>query len=184
MQMLWKVWTLAAVATLVTFLMGTGPAPVPAPAATVQWMTIEEAAAQAPRTGKKILVDLYTDWCGWCKRMDKDTYTDPELVAYIHAHYLPVKFNAEQRQAVTVGGQTFNFLADAGSRGVHELALRMTQGRPSYPNTVVLDSDLSMITNVPGYMKAPELGLILRYLGEDIYEHTSWDEFQRQQGGR
>jgi len=179
MRMLWKIWSLTALVGLTLTFMSTRPAP--APPAKIQWLSIEEAAAQAPVTGKKIMVDLYTDWCGWCKRMDANTYTDPELVAYINQHYLPVKFDAEQKADVVVGGQTFSYLPNVGRRGVHELAMKMMQGRPSYPNTVILDSNLAMLTNVPGYMGPDELGMILRFLGEDIYKHTSWDSYQAQQ---
>ena len=48
----------------------------------VKWYTIEEADALMKTDPKPIFVDAYTDWCGWCKRLDKDTFSDP-IIALI-----------------------------------------------------------------------------------------------------
>ena len=67
----------------------------------VNWMSWEDAIAaleadkKAGRKGKKIFVDIYTDWCGWCKKMDKETFQVPKIAAYLNQHFYPVKFNAE-----------------------------------------------------------------------------------------
>ncbi|MEL6592072.1 MAG: DUF255 domain-containing protein, partial [Bacteroidota bacterium] len=70
----------------------------------VNWVSIEEAAEKASQDGKKILIDMYTDWCGWCKRMDATTYADPAVVKYINDNYHAVKFDAESKEAVTING--------------------------------------------------------------------------------
>ncbi|MDX2283084.1 MAG: thioredoxin family protein [Bacteroidia bacterium] len=145
---------------------------------TIRWVSIEEAASLSAQDGKKILVDLYTDWCGWCKKMDKDTYAQERVAKYINTHYHAVKFNAEQHAEVMLGGTTFKYLAN-GSRGVHELALRLTNGRPSYPTTVFLDAGLGLITSVPGYQNADGMLPILAFLAEDAYKTTSWEAYQR-----
>lgn len=162
-------------------LLGTGflsPKPPVAPQE-VNWVSIEEAADLAAQDGKKIMVDLYTDWCGWCKRMDATTYRDPAVVAYINEHYHAVKFDAEQKGDVTVGGQTFKFRADAGRRGAHELAINMLNGRMSYPSTVFFEHNLTLLYRLPGYQKADEMNMILNYLGEDAYKNTPWDKFSQ-----
>ena len=73
----------------------------------INWVSIEEAEEKAAEDGKKILVDMYTDWCGWCKRMDAVTYTDEKVIAYINENYHAVKFDAEQKDTVEVVGHSF-----------------------------------------------------------------------------
>lgn len=146
----------------------------------IQWVSIEEAAKLSQQDGKKILVDLYTDWCGWCKRMDKTTYEDPKIVSYINENYHAVKFDAEQKGDITVGGITYTYLSDVGRRGVHELAAKMTNGRLSYPSTVFFEPNLNIITNVPGYQKADDMIVILSFLAEDAFKKDiSWDAYQQ-----
>ncbi len=99
-------------------------------------------------------------------------------MSYINANYHAVKFNAEQRGALTLGGKTYSFLQQ-GARGVHEFAAVMMSGRPSYPSTTILAPTLQPITTVPGYHGPEEMLLILSFLGEDHYLSTSWEEYQR-----
>src|ERR671921_2845222 len=64
------------------------------------WMKLQEAQAAAKKQNKPILIDLYTDWCGWCKVMDKQTYANKNVAAYINEKFYPVKLNAEMKQAI------------------------------------------------------------------------------------
>lgn len=154
------------------------PSPKEATEDKINWVSIEEAAELANEDGKKIMVDLYTDWCGWCKRMDKETYSNAKVVAYINENYHAVKFDAEQTGDITIGGIKYKFL-NQGRRGIHELAAKMTNGRPSYPSTVFFESNLNMITNVPGYQKPKDMMIILSYLGEDAYKTTPWAQYEK-----
>ena len=63
----------------------------------IQWMSFEDAVAMTQNEGntKKVFIDVYTDWCGWCKKMDKDTFQNPEVAKYMQENYYMVKFNAE-----------------------------------------------------------------------------------------
>ncbi|MEE1203555.1 MAG: DUF255 domain-containing protein, partial [Bacteroidales bacterium] len=76
----------------------------------IKWLSIEEAQEKAiadSSNAKKYFVDCYTDWCGWCKRMDKDTFTDTLIAKLINHYFYPVKFNAEQSQDVTFNGKVY-----------------------------------------------------------------------------
>ena len=61
----------------------------------IQWMTWDQAIAKNNENPRKIMIDVYTDWCGWCKRMDKSTFVDTAVVNYVNKHFYAVKFNAE-----------------------------------------------------------------------------------------
>lgn len=144
----------------------------------ILWMSWEEAMAADQQAHKKKLVDLYTDWCGWCKRMDSSTFQDPEVVAYINANFYPIKFNAEQKNQVVHDNYTFKFV-DNGRRGFHELAYSLLNGRMSYPSFVYLDEDSKRILISPGFKDRDQMLTELKFLGGDHYKNESWEDFSK-----
>ncbi len=146
----------------------------------IEWISFEEAVERSKKEPRKILVDFYTDWCGWCKRMDADVYAKEEISSYINEKYYAVKFNAEKvKQDIEFHGNTFSFVPppQGGRRGIHELAYVLMNKRASYPTTTFLDENLNMIQAIPGYQKAPRFDMILKFLGENSYKNTGWEEF-------
>ncbi|MEM6829292.1 MAG: DUF255 domain-containing protein [Bacteroidota bacterium] len=144
----------------------------------VKWLSFEEAIELHKENPKKLLVDLYTNWCGWCKVMDRETYSNPTLVSYINENFYPVKFNAEQKESVDFDGHTFNFVP-SGRRGVHELAAALTNNKLSYPTTVFMDEELRIIQPIAGYLKPKQMEPILIFIGDDHYKEVAWDEYQK-----
>ena len=122
----------------------------------VKWYSLEEAVALQKKKPKKIFIDMYTDWCGWCKRMDATTFTDPAVSAYLNENFYCVKFDAEQKNPVTFQGKTFNFIT-SGSRGYHELAAALLDGQLGYPSFVYLNEKLERITISPGYKQPAQI---------------------------
>lgn len=155
------------------------PTSIPQTTQEVKWMTIEEAVAQSQKDGKKkkkIFIDVYTDWCGWCKVMDNKTFNHPEVAKILQEQFYPVKFNAEQRASVTLKGKTYNFVAQG--RGYHELAAYMLQGKMSYPTVVFMDANFNVIQPIPGFQEAAEFKKIASYFGGDFYKNTPWEKYQ------
>lgn len=144
----------------------------------VEWMTFEEAVERSKIEKKKIFIDVYTDWCGWCKVMDKNTFNDPEIAAYLNEHFYNVKFNAEQREPVTFRDHTFEYVA-SGNRGYHELAASLLNNKLSYPTVVFLDEDFNMISPVPGYHKPNFFEKVVKYFGGEHYKDISWKEWEQ-----
>ena len=66
----------------------------------INWMSLEEAVAAQTVAPKKIMMDVYTSWCGPCKMLDKNTFQNPDVVQYVNENYYAVKFNAEGNKAV------------------------------------------------------------------------------------
>jgi len=116
----------------------------------VHWYTLEEALAAHEDEPKKIFIDMYTDWCGWCKVMDKKTFTDASVIHQLNENYYPVKFDAEGTAPVAFKGRTYNFIA-SGRKGIHELAYNLLDRSPSYPSFVVLDENLNRENIIKGY---------------------------------
>jgi thioredoxin-related protein len=140
----------------------------------IQWVNFEEAVENNSKTPKKIFVDMYTHWCGWCKRMDATTFIDPQVTAYINKHFYAVKFNAETKDSIFFKGQYFNFKPEYKS---NELAAILMNGQMSYPTSVYLDGESNLIGPVPGYLTAEQFLPVLRYFAEDIYKTTKWDDY-------
>lgn len=145
----------------------------------IEWLTFEEAVKRAEKKPKKLLIDVYTDWCGWCKKMDKDAYANAQITKYINENYYAVKFNAEQKENIEFNGHTFKYLPN-GNRGIHELALALTNNKPSYPTTVFMDEEYRILQPIPGYLNAQSMEPILAYFGSDSYKNkVTWEEFQK-----
>ncbi len=163
---------------LILFLIligGTSLAPVSE--GPVKWITFEQAVEKAKKEKRKIFIDVYTDWCGWCKVMDKSTFSDPEIARILNENFYPVKFNAEQREDVVFNGTTFKFVA-SGRNGYHQLAAALLNNQLSYPTVVFLDEEFRMIQPLPGYQKPEEFHKIVQFIGEDYYKSLTWKDWQ------
>lgn len=142
----------------------------------IKWYTIEEVQKLNEQNPKKIYIDVYTDWCGWCKKMDATTFQDPRIIKELNNNFYAVKLNAESEKNITFKNKVYKYVSQ-GARGYHELAAVLLNGKLSYPTSVYLDENLNMIQPVPGYMTVKNLEPILIFLGEDYYKKLSWKDF-------
>ena len=167
------------------------------PAVAINWMTWEQAVAQSKKDEKpkKIFIDFYTAWCGWCKRMDATTFANPMVADYMNKNYYPIKFDAEGMDTIVFKGTTFMnsdpSFQKTGARGkVHILAYSLLEGALSYPSYAILDENFSRIHIIAGY-KQPDalLGNLLFFSWEEYkhyhnYVHAQWQrnlKMQQQQ---
>ncbi len=144
----------------------------------IKWISIEEALEKSKTEKRKFLVDVYTDWCGWCKHMDSTTFIDPAVVNYINEKYYAVKFNAEQTQDIPYKDKVYKF-KKTGARGFHELAALWLNNRLSYPTTVILNEDQDLIQPIPGYQDASKMDAIIHYFGTDSHRKTPWEKYEK-----
>lgn len=150
----------------------------PAPAPSLKWYTWEEAAELNKTAPKKIYVDVYTDWCGWCKKMDKTTFADSTVAAYLAANFYPVKLNAEQKADIQFNGHTFKFIDNGNGRGVHELAYSLLDGKLGYPSFVFLNEKYERIMISPGFKDAGGVLKELKFAKEEQYKTTTWEKYR------
>jgi thioredoxin-related protein len=143
----------------------------------VNWLTFEQAIEKSKTEKRKIFIDVYTDWCGWCKVMDKSTFSEPNVAKILNEKFYPVKFDAEQTEDVVFSGTTFKFIP-SGSKGTHQLAAALLNNQMSYPTVVFLDENFAMIQPLPGYQKAEEFHKIIQFIGEDHFRTQKWADWQ------
>jgi len=145
----------------------------------VKWYSLEEAIELNKKDQKKIFVDVYTDWCGWCKKMDAATFNNPAIAHILNTEYYAVKFNAETKDTISFGGRQFINEGPNG-RNPHQLAVALLQGRMSYPSVVYLNEDNQLLTAVPGYMTPEGIEPILMFFAADAYKTQSFEDYTKQ----
>jgi thioredoxin-related protein len=144
----------------------------------IKWYSFEDAYKLNKKKQKKIFIDVYTDWCGWCKKMDAETFTNPVIIEYMSENFYCVKLDAERKDTVVIDGVTFVNPSPAGRRSTHQLAVELLKGKMSYPSYVFLNEKSQWMTVVPGFQKAKDFECVLHYFGEDAYLSTPWEEFK------
>lgn len=123
----------------------------------ITWMSVEDAEkVQLENPSKSMFIDVYTDWCGWCKKMDNSTFKDKEVVEFLSKYFIPVKLNAEQKKDIKFKNQTFKYIS-SGNSGIHHLAYALLQGELSYPSYVVLNSKGEITHMIRGFMNPNDL---------------------------
>jgi len=142
----------------------------------IDWISVEELSAKNAKQPKKVLVSIYADWCGWCKKMDKDTYKNAQLINYINQNYHAVKLNSEDKKNIPFQGKTYKFVNKV-PRGYHELAANFLEGQLSYPGTIFLDESLDVIQGFLGYKKPQDFDVILAYFAQNEHKITPWQDF-------
>lgn len=151
----------------------------------INWMSFEEAIEANKTNPKKIFIDVYTNWCGWCTKMDQTTFINKDVVKYMNENYHAVKFNAESNDTIEFAGYTFiNEGGSNGRKGTHQLAIALLQGKMSYPSYVFMDKNNNLITVAPGYMDASRFMPVLKYIGSDAYLNSTFDEFSKAEYGK
>jgi outer membrane protein OmpA-like peptidoglycan-associated protein/thiol-disulfide isomerase/thioredoxin len=144
----------------------------------IVWKSFEDAVTLNSKFQKKVFIDVYTDWCGWCKVYDKSTFPDTTITRLMNKYFIAVKLNAERKDTVVFNGYTFVNPNPDGYRSPHQLASSLLKGRMSYPTVCFLDDSMRLITTVASYLKPADLEPILVYIGSDKYLTMTYDSFK------
>lgn len=126
----------------------------------INWLTLAEAEQEIKKSPeKKLFVDFYTDWCGWCKKMDKSTFMEAEVVEEINSKYIPIKFDAESKDEVVFRGRKYIYIAPQGRgyRGVNSFAYFSLRGQLSYPSYAVMNGNGKLLGLLKGFMPKDRL---------------------------
>ncbi|HXS81693.1 MAG TPA: DUF255 domain-containing protein [Methylomirabilota bacterium] len=138
----------------------------------VAWRGWNEGLAAAAGGPKPVIVDVYTDWCGWCKRMDRDVYARSDVSEYLNQHFVMVRLNAESAERVSYAGRSLTARALSGGFEV-----------TGYPTTIFLKPDGTHLVNVPGYIPADKFLKLVRFVGDGHMDRgESWEAYSRASG--
>jgi len=146
----------------------------------LKWLSIEEAVELQKTEPRKIFIDVYTDWCGWCKRMDAVTFSHPLIIKYLNEKYYAVKLNAEFKEPIVFQGITFENQNPGANRHAHDLAAALLQGKMGYPSVVFIDEESNVMTSVPGFKQPADLEPILYFFLHNLHLTTTWEDFQKE----
>ena len=134
------------------------------------WRAWDRGLEEARTSGRPVLVDVYTDWCGWCRRMKAEVYAKPEVRQYLDEHFVTVALNAEGPEAATYDGKPFTSRTLAARFGVS-----------GYPTTIFLRPDGGYLVSVPGYVESPKFLQVLRYIGDGhMTRGVTFQEYTKQ----
>lgn len=150
----------------------------------IEWIKIdqlEKSIGQTNNQGKKILVDCYTDWCGWCKRMDKDTFSDTLIAKIMNYYFIAVKFDAECQENITLKGKEYKSNgATSKKKNPHQLAYYLLNNRLSYPSFSIMNTDLNVIEVIAGYNNPNEFEKMLVFFGEGLNTELDYNLFAKE----
>ncbi len=146
--------------------------------ASINWMSWSEAAVANKTDKKKIFIDVYTDWCGWCKKMDKTTFQDPAVIKELNDNFYAIKLDAEMKEDIDFNGSKFSFVKQ-GRKGSHQLAYALLDGRMGYPAFVILDENFHRVMLTPGYQKVEQLVPQLEYTSTEAYKTQNFQDFAK-----
>jgi thioredoxin-related protein len=129
----------------------------------INWLSWEEAIRENAKNPKPIFVDVYTDWCSWCKKMDKETFKDKTVIKYMNEHFHCVKFDAEQKEMIKYKGNKYEYTI-YGKGGYNALALALLNNQPQFPYFVILNTQEQIVRRLPGYQQKSGLMSTLKSL--------------------
>lgn len=123
-------------------------------ASEIHWYDFNSGYELAVKKKKTMLVDVYTDWCGWCKVMDRETYAKSEIIDIINKDFVAIKFNPEKKDITyTYEGKKYNGQELAGVIGDYQIN--------GYPATLFINTKTKKKNLIMGYKNAVEFKGIL-----------------------
>jgi thioredoxin-related protein len=143
----------------------------------IKWTSFEEAVKLSEKQPKKLFIDVYTDWCGWCKKMDASTFMNDTVADYINKNFYAVKLNAETKDTIVFKENKFVFKPEFKA---NELALSLLNGKMGYPTYVFLDENFGMLAPVSGYMQPEQLNKVLVFYAEGMYKEKKWEDYEKE----
>lgn len=139
---------------------------------TIKWLTFEQAVELNKTKPGHFFIDFYTDWCGWCKVMDKKTFQDKYIAKYMSENFYCIKFDAEQKSDIQFQNKTWKWVA-GGRNGFHEIAYYFMRGQLSYPTCVILTPNYELVYPVQGYVDTKEFEPLITFFGNGLYKTTN-----------
>lgn len=139
----------------------------PVPATGVQWQGFDAGLQDAARRNKYTFISMYTDWCGYCRKLDQVTFRDKQVIDKLNQDFVSIKFNAESQASLTWKGNRLSHAALADQWGVE-----------GYPTLLFLNSKGEIIGNFASYAEPDLMMKLLGYIASGSREKgLTFDEY-------
>jgi len=143
----------------------------------INWLPVDSAFELNALKPRKIYVDVYTDWCYWCKVMERKTFTNKEVIDYLNTHFYSVHFNAESKDSFTILGEKFT--PNYENSKYNSLSISLLHGQMAFPSFNFTDEKNETIAVVPGYWKPKSFLKLLIFIAEDYFKNYNWSDFDK-----
>lgn len=144
----------------------------------VNWLSIKEAQQKNKEVQKPFIIDIYTDWCGWCKHMMKTTYSNSGIANYINSNFYPVKFDAETKDTIEYNGKIYKPTSKE-PKTPHELAIKFLGTSLSYPSTMFVTNNFEYNLLSQGFIEDKKIEPLLIFMVENAWRNSVYDEFNK-----
>ena len=144
----------------------------------VTWLSIQEAQQKNKEVQKPFIIDIYTDWCGWCKHMMKTTYSNAGIANYINSNFYPVKFDAETKDTIEYNGKIYKPTSKE-PKTPHELAIKFLGTSLSYPSTMFVTNNFEYNLLSQGFIEDKKIEPFLIFMVENAWRNSVYDEFSK-----
>ncbi len=144
----------------------------------VNWLSIKEAQQKNKEVQKPFIIDIYTDWCGWCKHMMKTTYSNAGIANYINSNFYPVKFDAETKDTIEYNGKIYKPTSKE-PKTPHELAIKFLGTSLSYPSTMFVTNNFEYNLLSQGFIEDKKIEPFLIFMVENAWRNSVYDEFSK-----
>jgi thioredoxin-related protein len=140
----------------------------------IKWLTLQQAEEAMKKKPKKMIVDVYTTWCYWCKVLDAKTYSDAKVIDYVNKNFYAVKLDAESKDSVTYQGKTYFYNSSYRVNGVTQ---QFMEGSNGYPTITIVDEKFKVVSVNPGYQDSDAFLKLMKYYGDNYYLNTDYNTY-------
>ena len=168
---------IAAILIVSPVMMARKKTPPPKESTEINWITsIDELQAKMQKEPKKVYIDIYTGWCGWCKKMDASTFSNPALIKYMNRNFYAVKFDAERQDVIHFMGKEYRYEPQYKA---NTFAVELMKGQMGYPTGIIMMENFQNPTPLSGYLTVAQLETVLTYFGDNAYKHQNGADYQK-----
>ena len=124
----------------------------------INWYSYDDGIKRIKADSKKGYLHFYTDWCGYCKLMNRQTFSDADVISYMNTNFIPIRIDAEAEKEV------------AKKYGVYR-----------FPSNWFLAENTEDIAKHPGFIPPKMMLRMLEYINSDSYQSLQFQEYLDEQ---
>ncbi len=136
----------------------------------IKWLRYDEGLKKAKKEGKHVFIDFTAAWCGWCRKMDRETFSRPEVIEMLNNHFIPVKVDGDSKRELNIDGYKIT------EKNLARHEFRVT----GFPSFWFLKPDGTKLAVIRGYRQADFMMEAFDYVKERKYDSTATESSQQE----